>query len=326
MPKLFRPFLFLILALSVQTASAAWVKLRAPTFSWLYDVTFVSATKGFIVGAGGTVLETADGGATWTKRKNLTDDTIRQIIFSDPNNGWILCERDIFNRGPKSSSYLMRTNDGGETWEKVDFSGGGRDRVTRLFFNSKGAGIAIGEDGVIYDYHPGRGTWDRQINAFRNLLLGGMFNDDRTATIVGGGGSVFYSDDGGSSWEPSSVSGNPAGRIYSVFFLNRSNGWIAGAGGTILQTMNAGRSWRLQASGVTADLTDIGFINSAEGFAVGADGTILHTMNAGNVWVQEISGIKHRLERIAFNGRRAVAVGFGGSILTNDGGSPPKLK
>lgn len=315
-----------ILLASALAVSAGWAKQRTGTLSWLRDVTFVDSKKGFIVGAGGTFLETVDGGATWTKRENFTDDSLRQVHFSDPDNGWLLCERSVFNRGAKPSSYLLRTGDGGKTWEKVDFSGGGADRVLRIFFNSKGVGVAVGEDGVIYEYRPDRGTWDRQAHAFRNLLLGGMFNDDGTATIVGGGGSILFSDDGGSSWEPANVSGNPSGRMYAVFFVSRSSGWIAGAGGTVMQTLNAGRLWRTQNTGVTADLTDIRFVSSAEGFAVGADGTILHTTTAGNVWVRQATGVKHRLERIAFNGKRAFAVGFGGTVLTNESVLRPELR
>ncbi len=314
-----RRLFILIFVLSLfQTAPAAWVKQRVPTFAWLHDVAFVSADDGFIVGSGGTFLETNDGGSTWTKRTNFTDDTLRQIWFADASNGWLLCERDIFNRGANGSSYMLKTVDGGKTWDKVEFTGGGRDRVTRFFFNQKGVGIAVGENGAIYEFKADGSVWERQTTSIRYLLLGGTFNDDRSATMVGAGGNVFFSDDGGSTWFNASVSSKPAGKLNSVFFLNRTTGWIAGAGGSVFFSQNGGKSWRAQNSGVANDLTDIVFVNSAEGYAVGADGTVIHTTTAGNVWTVEQTGLKHRLERIAVNGKKAFAVGFGGTILVND--------
>jgi photosystem II stability/assembly factor-like uncharacterized protein len=321
-----RLILLLSLTLVAQSASAAWVKQRSPTFSRLLDIAFVSDSKGFIGGAGGTFLETSDGGATWEKRRELTSDTIRQIHFSDGSNGWLLCERDIYNRGTQSSSYVLKTTDGGLNWEKIEFGSETRDRITRILFNAKGAGFAIGEKGAIFEYLPERGAWERQSTAIKYLLLAGTFAGERDATLVGAAGSVYFTDNGGSTWSGATVAGNPDVKFNSVFFLNRSAGWIAGGSGAIFQTQSGGRTWRAQVSGVSSDLSDIRFLNSAEGFAVGADGTILHTTTAGNVWNTERSGIKHRLERIGVNGRRVFAVGFGGTILTNDGGSGPKLK
>ncbi len=315
MRRVFISILFLALA---QTASAAWVKQRATTFAWLYDVTFVDAKKGFIVGSGGSFLETNDGGETWSKRKNFTGDALKQVYFADTSNGWLLCERDIFNRGANGSSYMLRTADGGETWEKVEFTGGGRERVTGFFFNSKGFGIAVGENGAIYEFKPDAGAWERQPTAIKYLLLGGTFSGERTATMVGAGGSVYFSEDGGSSWLNASFSTKPSGKLNSVYFLNRTSGWIAGSGGTVFQTQSGGKTWRAQNTGVTSDLTDVHFLTSAEGYAVGADGTIIHTTTAGNIWTLENTGIKHRLERVAFNGQRGIAVGFGGTILVND--------
>lgn len=298
----------------IQTVSAAWVKQRIMSFAWFYDVTFVDSKRGFIVGSGGTVYETADGGSTWTKRQNFTQDTLKQISFSDASNGWVLCQRDVFNRGAMGSSYMMRTTDGGSTWNRYEFSGG-RERVTSFFFNPKGAGYAVGEKGAIFEYKPDSDTWDRRPTAFSYILMGGAFSGDQTATLVGTGGNVFYSEDSGASWINANFQTKPTGAMTSVFFVNRSYGWVAGAGGAIYQTLNGGRSWRQQTTGVKSDLTNVRFATSAEGYAVGENGTILYSKTAGNVWIAEDSGVKHRLERVAVNGSTAVAVGFGGTIL-----------
>ncbi len=310
----------IILSLAALVGSAAWARVQSGTLSWLHDVAFASASKGFIVGSGGVFLETDDGGRTWKKGKSPSSDSLRQILFTNELNGWLLCERDVYNRGSKASSYLMRTTDGGETWDRSEFGEYGRERIAKIFFNDNGDGFAVGENGTILEFRDG--NWTRQRSAFRFLFLDGGFSDASKAVIVGGGGSALVTDDGGETWTPSSFQTKPTGKLNAVFFRNRSTGWVVGASGAVYQTLNGGRSWRAQNSGVAAELTDIEFINSAEGYAVGADGTIIHTPNAGNTWTLEASGIKHRLERIAVTGKTVIAVGFGGTILTNAGSGP----
>lgn len=310
----------LFLCLAYTTVTAAWTRVQSGTLSWLHDAAFVSPTKGFIVGSGGMFLETNDGGQTWKKGKSPSTDALKQIVFTDELNGWLLCERDVYNRGAKSSSYLMRTTDGGETWDRAEFGEYGRERIAKIFFNDQGDGFAVGENGALLLMR--NGNWSRQRSAIRFLLLDGSYSDESSATIVGGGGGVFSTDDGGDSWSQASLQSNPAGRLNAVYFWNRSSGWIVGAGGAVYQTVNGGRSWRAQTSGVEAELTDIEFLNSAEGYAVGADGTIIHTTTAGNIWTPEASGVKHRLDRIAVTGKTVIAVGFGGTILTNQANAP----
>jgi len=207
-----------------QTVQADWVRQNANTLAWLHDVYFFNETRGFIAGSNGTFLETKDGGKTWTKRKNFTEDTILQIYFSDEYSGWLLCERGIFNRGANSSSYLMKTTDGGENWEKVEFKDGGRSRITKIFFNQKGKGTAIGESGTFFELKDD-GTWEKSPSPIRYLLLDGAFFDDTHGAIVGAGGSVYFTEDAGASWNQANVFGDKSAKLNSVFFANQKNVW-----------------------------------------------------------------------------------------------------
>lgn len=306
--------ILVLLCVCFQTAQADWVKQNANTLAWLHDVYFFNETKGFIAGSNGTFLETKDGGKTWTKRKNFTEDTILQIYFSDDYSGWLLCERGIFNRGANSSSYLMKTTDGGESWEKVEFKDGGRSRITKIFFNQKGRGTAIGESGAFFESKDD-GTWEKSPSPIRYLLLDGAFFDDTHGAIVGAGGSVYFTEDAGASWNQANVFGDKSAKFNAVFFANQKNGWAVGTQGKIFQTVSGGKTWREQKSGVTKDLFDVFFTNSSEGWAVGDGGTILRTKTAGNVWTPENTNVKHKLEKIIFVGKKGFAVGFGGTIL-----------
>ncbi len=301
-----------------QTAHADWTKQNANTLAWLHDVYFFNENKGFVAGSKGTLLETSDGGKTWKKHKNFTEDNILQIYFSDDYNGWLLCERDIFSRGANSSSYLMKTTDGGETWEKVEFAGGGRNRITKIFFNQKGKGLAIGESGAFFEFQNDKQTWEKSPSPIRYLLLDGFFSDDTHGAIVGAGSRVYFTEDAGANWNQANVFGDKSAKFNAVYFANQRNGWAVGSQGRIFQTMSGGKTWREQKSGVSKDLTDVFFTNTAEGWAVGDEGVILHTKTAGNDWTLGTSENKHKLEKVFFIGKKGFAVGFGGTILIYD--------
>ena len=308
-------FIFALFVLCFQSAKANWVKQNANTLAWLHDVYFFDQNKGFIAGSGGTFLETKDGGKTWTKRKNFTEDTILQIAFPDNSNGWLLCERNIYNRGANASSYLMKTTDGGATWEKIEFKDGGRARMTKIFFNSSGKGFAIGENGALFELQDDLQTWEKSFSPIRYLLLDGIFADEKKPLLFGGSGSILFSDDEGITWKYANVFGEKPSKFNAAFFVNQKTGWTVGTNGKIFQTLSGGKTWREQNSGVVKNLFSLFFIDSKEGWAVGEEGVILHTTTAGNVWIAEKTNVRHRLEKVFFIGNKGFAVGFGGTIL-----------
>jgi photosystem II stability/assembly factor-like uncharacterized protein len=327
----FLAFLFL-LPFCFQAADGRWSKQNSGTLAWLHSIYFLNENKGWIVGSKGAFLVTNDGGKSWTQGLKFTTDTIRDVYFAptDARSGWILCERDLFSgSGEASVSYLMKTSDGGASWEKIEFgeagnsggaAGGGRERVARIFFSKNGSGFAVGEFGAFFALGDDGRTWKKALVPSRYLLLDGIFIDETRGALVGGGQTILFTEDAGLTWNKATVSGSggAAARLSAVFFVNEKTGWAVGAGGKIYFTVNGGKFWREQSSGVGRDLTDVHFLNTAEGWAIGDRGAILHTTTGGNVWNAVESGVRHRLEKILFVGRKGFAVGFGGTILVYD--------
>lgn len=316
MNKAVNILLFAVLLLAAQAADAQWVKQRVSTFAWLRDVYFLSDTTGWIVGSDGTMLTTSDGGDTWKATPKFTTDTFLKIRFTDQNTGWLLCERNVYARGQNATSYLRKTTDGGRTWERIEFADGGRERVTAIMFTRDGRGTAFGEGGFFYDLDQDGRTWKKSRSAIRYLLLGGSFSDGPSGAIAGAGGTLLFTQDSGRTWDNATLSGSSAPRFNSVFLVSQRTGWAVGSAGAVYTTTGGGRTWRPQASGTTADLTDVYFSGLRNGWAVGAGGTIIRTVNGGQNWSTVTSNVTHRLERITFNGNRGWAVGFGGTILS----------
>ncbi len=315
--------LIAMLLLCFQTANADWVKQRTNSFAWLRDVQFVSESKGFIVGTDGVIMSTSDSGTTWTQMPKFTTDTFREIHFTDEYTGWILCERNVFTRGQNATSYLRKTSDGGKNWERIEFEDAGRERVTSVMFNSKGWGTAFGEGGVFYKLQEDGKTWKASKSAIHFLLLDGAFGSGANGVIVGAGGTILFTEDHGLLWDKATLLGNTDSKFNSIFFEGEKLGWAVGSGGSIVATTGGGRLWRVQDSGVEANLNDVYFTGTREGWAVGDDGTIIHTFNGGQQWDDVNSRVKHRLEKVYFYGKKGWIVGFGGTILsyTNTGNS-----
>ncbi|MCY7375974.1 MAG: hypothetical protein LH472_08385 [Pyrinomonadaceae bacterium] len=317
--KVFKSFLALFLFLACfQTARADWTKQKSNTLAWLRDVYFLNDQAGWIVGSGGTFLSTKDGGGIWTRNKHFNDDTIRQVYFTDEQNGWLLCERDLFALGKNSPSYLLKTVDGGATWEQVELANPQRRRITKIFFDKYDSGIAIGEGGTFFAMSGDKKAWKQKPSPARFLLFDGLFTGEWNGVVVGAGGAIFFTEDAGLSWTKANLVGESKAKLNAVFFINQRNGWTVGTEGKIFQTLNGGKIWREQKSSVAKDLTSVFFNSTAEGWAVGNEGTILHTMTAGNVWTVVDSKAKHNLEKVLFVGKKGWAVGFGGTILTYD--------
>ena len=321
MNKAWKSLILLILLCGIQTANAEWVKQNTNTLAWFRDISFVSETRGWIVGDNGTVMATTDGGSTWTPSKKFTSDNLIQVHFTSDMNGWLLCQRDIYSRGQNPSSYLMRTVDGGLTWEKVDFAGAGRERVTRVLFTPDGKATAFGEGGIFYRMQDDGVTWKKVQTAIHFLLLDGKFGNDRVGAIVGAGGTIMFTDDAGFSWDRATLLGDTDTKFNAVFFAGNRGGWAVGTQGRIFRSNGGARLWRQQNSDTTSNLNDVYFSTPTNGWAVGDNGTILRTRNGGSTWMQVNSRTTHRLDRVAFTGNKGWAVGFGGTLLLYNEGS-----
>jgi photosystem II stability/assembly factor-like uncharacterized protein len=65
-----------------------WTQLKNPSGNGLNSVFFINANEGWIVGNGGTILHSTNGGATWTAQTSGTTVTLRDVFFTSPTNGY----------------------------------------------------------------------------------------------------------------------------------------------------------------------------------------------------------------------------------------------
>jgi photosystem II stability/assembly factor-like uncharacterized protein len=327
---MFSAFFLLLVSQHGLAQGSMWMRQQTGTLAWLHSVFFLDAHRGWAVGSRGTLLTTANGGKSWQAKAYPTQDVVRDIYFSNELNGWLVCERNVYDLKKKDEqrAYLMSTNDGGEHWARVNIPGADVDaRILRAVFSRGGRGWAFGEGGAIYTTRDAGGSWTRLHVPTRRLLLGGTFIDDDRGWLVGAGATILQTSDGGDTWHISRLTEANDVRFTATSFVDNRLGWAVGSGGSIFNTDNGGRTWQSQSSGVSADLLDVKFLDAVEGWAVGAEGTVIYTNDGGSHWTLEPSGTTHSLERVFFADRtHGWAVGFGGTIIAYVRSEAPRLR
>ena len=273
-----------LLLASQVVAAGAWEAQTSGTLAWLRAVYFVDDSRGWAVGSKGALLVTTDGGRNWTKRRPPTEDTLRDVYFTDEQRGWLVCDRSI---------YLLRTKQEPRSYLLRTTDGGAswsRVEVT-------GADVDV-------------------------LLMRIAFVDDARGWAFGEMGALYATTDGGARWERQTLPTKHL--LLGGAFLAAGQGWLVGAGGTILYNPD-GAQWRAGNSpGVaTTRFNAVSFVEGRRGWAVGEHGLVLATPNGGRSWFRQESNVDVDLLDVKFiDALEGWAVGTQGTIIhTTDGGA-----
>ena len=104
-----------------------WTRIRTPTSAALFSVHFINSNSGCAVGEKCTIICTKDGGATWNfaSVKSLPDmpPLLASVSFANEQDGWAVGgfgNEHSFDFSWRPSKIALTTNDGGQTWQRVD--------------------------------------------------------------------------------------------------------------------------------------------------------------------------------------------------------------
>jgi photosystem II stability/assembly factor-like uncharacterized protein len=249
-------------------------------------VAFRDALNGFIIGSGGLLLITTNGGTTWDRTTLDPDEYFTGIFFTTPDSGFIL----------SSNGSILNTSDGGETWNPqvsgVTYGLGGR------YFASSQVGYVSGEYGILLKTMDGGASWNLIQPAdslFSLYSFSGIGYD--TLIMIGAVDQGWNYDlrfvrstDGGLNWSdipydeedqwPGNLTCLPDGTCYA-----------GGSRGLILKSANAGEIWTTLSSLITPNfISDIDFPSAETGYAsmhnyeVVHDIKVLKTIDGGDSW------------------------------------------
>jgi photosystem II stability/assembly factor-like uncharacterized protein len=242
----------------------------------------VNAKQGWVVGFGGEILATIDGGQTWEEQgsgtvHSSTGQNVTAVDFVDPKHGWAVAD------------FVVLETSNGQDWFKA---------------------LDLQETKVAVDDGASTST---------PTLHGVSFVNAKHGWVVGNGGIILATEDGGRQWK-TQVSTTQT-NLASVRFLDEKHGWAVGAGGKVIATVDGGLHWNIQITPTTQYLFRVYFSDALRGWAVGGEGTIIATIDGGATWVAQITNVKKRLHGVYFvDANHGLAVGDSTMLTTADGG------
>jgi photosystem II stability/assembly factor-like uncharacterized protein len=295
--------------------------------SWA--VSFLDNLNGSVVGVGGFIYKTTDGGKNWSMLNSGIGVQLYDIEMLTDEFGLVAGE----------NGYIFRTTNGGARWEtsKVGVTGqvfGREESLRDLSFVDMDFAAVAGPGGTVFKTLDGGRTW--QSIGYPSLpgsyfIEGLKFIDRNTGWVTGqdyaygSPPSTYRTTDGGASWEVGIQTLVGTGNV--VDFVDHNHGWLMSFGGIGQRTDDGGATWQqmqLPTYFTSPQVNDLQFINENEGWAVGGNGYVAHTIDGGRNWrLQDIGSTEeHLLGLDVLSPSEAFATTYTGDIYhTNDGGA-----
>ena len=245
-----------------------------PTRATLTAVTAVG-NNAWAVGHDGTILGSKDGGLTWSVQReelwtqegfDAPDWTPRyaapllDVMFIDAQRGYAI----------GAYSLLLRTEDGGESWQRVSLLAQTADQDA--------AAEEAGEDGADGDqwtFDADELMLDEEEDPHLNAIA-------RTSTgltmIVAERGAAFRSRDDGASWERLSLPYE--GSMFGLLVLGEQHLLAFGLRGHVQETRDGGDTWQLLDTGTELSLMGGAALADGGVVLVGANGVVLYRPDA----------------------------------------------
>ncbi|GEM_PF-593336 len=330
--------LFLLLSVPFLVVAEDWTEVITATYAaGLNDVQFLDDQNGWIVGGGGLLLKTTDGGITWTEVNVPTTLSLNSIFFVDENVGYI-------GGGTRT---ILKTVDGGLTWTDSQIS---TDVIPEnvsmdaLFFYDEDTGFALSSqlntNARVVKTTDGGVTWEIVFFEDSDAINDMAFHGSNGIIVGRTFQSVYYSTDSGDTWEKGDpITVDPAwGILYSrsdlraVTMLNDTTAHVVGWGTKALglqpsihlRTTDGGQTWEFvlqpEEKRTYDNLWGIHFTDQDNGFVVGGSGVIINTTDGGTIWEVIDYPLGTTMNAVHGVGDMLVAVGASGVIIRSDDG------
>ncbi len=291
-------FVFMLLAVTVTTIFG---KEIAVTIVDTNDADWKKGTREQVeIIATGTNADLAlqKQGGGWAPQQKAGANNLTGITMLSTSSGWAVGE----------GGNIVRTNDGGATWESV--ASPTDVNLWAVAFANASFGFAVGDNGTILKWNGS--SWKAVESTTSLSLLGVALSGSQKGIAVGEGGTILEWD--GSAW--GQVDANPTDALLFGVTIANDRAFAVGEGGTIV-TWDGALWSAMQQSLTTNNLLAVKLLSPSFGIAVGEGGTILHWN--GSSWSKK-KGSGPDINSIAIaNGSSAVAGGSDGVIVRWNG-------
>jgi photosystem II stability/assembly factor-like uncharacterized protein len=302
-----------------------WESIESGVTQDLNSVSFICLNRGTIVGDGGVILRSGDGGNNWV----IQNSSVTENLYDVSYYGYSI----IIAVG--TSGTILYTSNSGSNWTVLQTGLMGTYYSCQMV--NETIGVAVGVNAIFQPFftrtNDGWDSWDSTsfYIEHESVFYEGRLSDVHfinasvgiaTAIVdVPPGGAIVRTIDGGITWETVFFFDKS---LFSLNFINESVGYAVGDQGTVLQTLDCGLSWQVIESGVDISLKGVDFSPENTGTVVGENGIILRTEDGGLNWVQQSSGTTSNLLGIQYvTDKFGIIIGEQGIILRTETGGYP---
>jgi photosystem II stability/assembly factor-like uncharacterized protein len=269
-------------------AEPSWIAPLA-TKSLLLDLAR-AGSRVFAVGERGHVLYSDDEGNSWTQVQVPISANLTAVFFLDDRLGWAVGHDET----------ILRTIDGGVTWERVHFAPEAKQPLLDVWFADARRGLAVGAYGTVYASDDGGETWTRQ-----------PFEPVELAPAAAGGSEedLGFEEqmDLGIDFHLNAIVPGPSGRLY-----------LAAEAGRLYRSDDQGASWRELPSPYDGSFYGILPLEGDALLAFGLRGHVFRSEDGGGTWTQAQTGTTALLHSAArFPAGTVVIAGTTGVLLTS---------
>lgn len=246
--------------------------------------------------------------AQWIVLNSGTAEDLKDVFFTDENNGWIVGKEGI----------IKRTINGGVTW--ISQASGTSETLESVFFSNGNIGWAVGKKGtILYTVNAG-GTWTAQVSGTTKELTAVHFWG-ANGVVVGKDGLVLTSGNYGQTWI--SRSAGVSKTLNAVQFTDASTVYAGGKDGVFIKSANAGMNWVSQSiPSMNDDIEDLHFPSGGKGYICAEEGGVITTNGTGTFNSINVSTSRDLKSVFFVNNQRGWAVGEEGRIFcTVNGGT-----
>ncbi|MGM0582095.1 MAG: WD40/YVTN/BNR-like repeat-containing protein [Bacteroidota bacterium] len=312
-----------------------WEEKINPAGGELSDIAFASAKKAVAVGSSG-IIRTKDGGKNWNSiqvdrtvelRGNEREVELTSVTFMDANVG--IAVGFIGTAGQTGT--ILRTQDGGKTWNKVDAPGGmftsvqspgkqsfmildgygnilkstdqgkswdqielPKESYKKLYFPTAQTGYLLGRNNL-YKSTNGGNDWSKIGEIPEAGLSDLAFQSGKLIMASSSSRSkVFSTSDEGANWEEVTTLQNS---LTSIHFINAQQGYMTAKSGVVYQTTDGGESWEIIAEPY-GRISNVEFLTSEKVFAVSSD--IHYSSDRGDTWETVETSTESSITAISF--------------------------
>lgn len=320
-------YVFLSLLGSDLFSQGKWEAMEIPTQVDLNAVHFVDSINGWVVGNGGTILHTTDGGENWIEQESTTTNDIIDVFFLNANLGW--ASSFEFSDLPYGT-LLLKTTNGGDEWISERYQDD-NIFINCILFTDSLNGWMGGSPHAIVRSIDGGNTWQQTEMDTTNLaffpVLSINFYDDQYGYACGGlfdiAGVVWRTNNGGQKWYAIDSDQAPADEIHELVIFDSLS--VMGAGGDpdfgygvgIIRTIDGGYNWEYEEIGIQGNAYDIEFVNTNEVWApLGPSKKFIYSLDGGQNWEDRLTPNETSIYDIIFpDSLHGYAVGRSGAFL-----------